>query len=82
MSFLRKYWPLSFKVVKGSYKSFYISFLIYVAVCFILKYLAQVTAPIQILGPILYGVHFVADLYSVIGVVLCVCQLFGAIKQS
>ena len=82
MELMRKYWPLSFKVVKGSYKSFYINFFIYVIVCFVLKYVAQFAAPIQILGTILYGIYLVVDVYSVVGVVLCVCQMFGVFKQS
>lgn len=82
MDFMRKFWPLSFKVVKGSYKTFYISFFIYVIICFVLKRIAQFAAPVQILGTILYGIYLVVDVYSVVGVVLCVCQLFGVIKQS
>lgn len=80
MNTMKKLWPLSFKVVKGSYKSFYISFFIYVVVCFLLQQLAQITAPVQVLGTILNVLYLAVDVYSVVGVVLCVFQLFGATK--
>ena len=82
MDLLKKFWPLSFRVVKGSYKTFYISFFVYVVVCFLMERLANIAAPVQVLGTVLNVLYICVDVYSVVGVVLCVCQLFGVIKKS
>lgn len=80
MEVLGKIFPLSFKVKEGSYTSFFICFFIYAAVCFGLEMLSSVAAPIAGLGMALYILYYAVDVYSVIGVVLCVCRLFGVIK--
>lgn len=81
MDFLRKFWPVSFKVVKGKYTTFYACFFFYAIICFLLKQVSQITTPVQILSTILYCIYLAVDVYSVVGVVLCVCQLFGVITQ-
>ncbi len=82
MNFAKKFWPISFKVKKGNLVSFLLYFFVYVVVCFVFEKLAQFVAPINVLGTILYVLYVVVDVYSVVGVVLCIFQLFGIKKLA
>ncbi len=75
MGLIKKLWPLSFKVKKNNYLSFFVCFFIYAAVCFCLEWLSGLTD--GALGTVLYVIFYVVDVYSVIGVVMCAFRLFG-----
>lgn len=80
MELISKLWPLSFKVQRNHYASFFLWFFVYAVVCFALELLSGLVAPVIVLGSVLYVIYVAVEVYCVIGVVLCVFRLFGVIK--
>lgn len=80
MDILRKYWPTPFKIQKGDLASFLIQLIIFIVVCAIGGVLIGVLAAIPVVNIIAWILGLLLDIYSVVGIVLCVLKFIGTVN--
>ncbi len=79
MDLLKNLWPTPFKIKKGDLASFLIQLIIFVIVCAVVGVLFGVLGGIPILGIIFWIFGSLLEIYSIIGIVLCVLKFAGVV---
>ena len=79
MSFLKSFWPTPFKIQKGNVGSFIVQLIIFVVICAIIGWLFGILGGIPILGLIFKILGSLIELYSFIGIVLCILKFIGIV---
>lgn len=79
MDSLKKIWPTPFKIKKGDLKSFLIQLIVFVVVCAVIGVLIGVLAKIPVVGIVAWIAGLVVEVYSIVGIVLCILKFFGIV---
>lgn len=80
MDMLKKLWPTPFKIERKNLSSFLVQLIIFIVVCAVVGVLIGVLSAIPILGIIFWIVGSLLEIYSLVGVVLCVLVYLDVIK--
>ena len=80
MDFLKALWPTPYKIKERDFASFIVQLVVFVVICAVVGLAIGICSAIPILGIIFWIVGGLLELYSVIGVVLCILQYLGALK--
>ncbi len=80
MDFIKKLWPTPFKIKKGDIASLLIQGIIFLVICAVLGWLIGLLAKFPIIGIIFTLVGSLMEIYSFVGLVLCVLKFFGVVK--
>lgn len=80
MDMLKKLWPTPFKIERKNLTSFLVQLIIFIVVCAVVGVLIGVLSSIPILGIIFWIVGSLLEIYSIVGVVLCVLVFLDVIK--
>jgi hypothetical protein len=80
MDFLKKLWPTPFKIERKNLVSFLVQLIIFLVICAVVGVLIGVLSSIPIVGIIFWIVGSLMELYSIIGVVLCILVFLDVIK--
>ena len=80
MDMLKKLWPTPFKIERKNLSSFLIQLIIFIVVCAVVGVLIGVLSAIPILGIIFWIVGSLLEIYSIVGIVLCVLVFLDVIK--
>ena len=81
MDLLKKIWPTPFMIKEKDTTSFVVQLIILVVVCAIASILIGVLAIVPIVNILVGIVGGLIDLYCLIGIVLCVLQFLGILKE-
>ena len=79
MQFLRSLWPTPFKIKKGDVVSLIVQLVIFLVVCAVVGWLIGILAGIPILGIIFALLGSLMEIYSLVGIVLCVLKFLGIV---
>ena len=79
MQFLRSLWPTPFKIKKGDVVSLIIQLVIFLVVCAVVGWLIGLLSAIPILGIIFTLLGSLMEIYSLVGIVLCVLKFLGIV---
>lgn len=79
MQFLRSLWPTPFKIKKGDVVSLIVQLVIFLVVCTVVGWLIGILAGIPILGIIFTLLGSLMEIYSLVGIVLCVLKFLGIV---
>ena len=79
MDILRKYWPTPFKIEKGNLVSLLVQLVIFLVIMAVVGVLIGVLSAIPVLGIIFWIVGPLAEIYSTVGVVLCILKFIGVV---
>ncbi|MCQ2353700.1 MAG: hypothetical protein MJ102_01200 [Clostridia bacterium] len=77
MDLIRKIWPTTFNVKKGDIVSLIIQIVILLVICAVASWLIGVLASIPVLGIIFGLLAGLIDIYSLVGIILCILNFFG-----
>lgn len=77
MDMLKKFWPTPFKVEKGNVVSLIIQLFIFLVICAVVGWLIGVLALIPVVGLLAGLVGALLEIYSLVGIVLCVLNFLG-----
>ncbi len=80
MDFVKTLWPTPFKVKEKDIGSLVIQLIIFLVVCAVVGVLLGVLSGIAIIGPVFWIVGSLMEVYSIVGIVLCVLKFLGAVK--
>lgn len=80
MDLLKKLWPTPFKIEKKNLTSFLVQLIIFIVVCAVIGVLIGVLSAIPILGIIFWIVGSLLEIYSIVGIVLCVLVYLDVVK--
>ena len=80
MDMLKKLWPTPFKIERKNLTSFLVQLISFIVVCAVVGVLIGVLSSIPILGIIFWIVGSLLEIYSLVGVVLCVLVFLDVIK--
>ena len=80
MDMLKKLWPTPFKIERKNLSSFLIQLIIFIVVCAVVGVLIGVLSAIPILGIIFWIFGSLLEIYSIVGIVLCVLVFLDVIK--
>jgi len=79
MSFVKKLWPTPFNIKKGNVGSLIVQLIIFLVVCAVVGFLLGILAGIPIIGIIFGIIGGLMELYSTVGIVLCLLRFFGVV---
>lgn len=80
MDILKKVWPTAFAVKEKDVVSLVIQLVILIVVCAVIGVLIGVLAGIPIFGIIFGIIGGLVELYSFIGIILCILKFLGMVK--
>ena len=80
MDFLKTLWPTPFKVKEKDAKSLVVQLIIFIVLIALFSIGIGILINFPIIGPIFGIVGGLIDLYSLIGIVLCVVNFFGVLE--
>lgn len=80
MDFLKTVWPTPFKIERKNLVSFLIQLIIFVVICAVVGVLFGVLGAIPILGIIFWILGSLLEIYSIVGIVLCILVFLDVIK--
>ena len=80
MDMLKKLWPTPFKIERKNLSSFLIQLIIFIVVCAVVGVLIGVLSAIPIIGIIFWIVGSLLEIYSLVGIVLCVLVFLDVVK--
>lgn len=80
MDFLRKLWPTPFKIERKNVASFVIQLIIFIVICAVVGVLIGVLSSIPVLGIIFWILGSLMEVYSIVGIVLCILVFLDVIK--
>ena len=80
MSTLKSIWPTPFKIEKGNIVSLIIQLVIFLVVCAVVGWLIGLLSGMPIIGVIFSLLGSLMELYSVVGIVLCVLVFLGILS--
>ena len=81
MDMLKKFWPTPFKIKEKDVTSFVVQLIIFIVVCALVGLAIGLLANIPIIKYVVGIVGAVVELYGLIGIVLCVLQFLGILKD-
>ncbi len=79
MDFIRKLWPLPFKIRKGDIGSFLIQLIVFLLLTVLFGWLISLFAGMEIIGPVIALLSGLLSLYTLVGVILCILRFFAII---
>ena len=77
MDMLKKIWPTTFKVEQKNVASLIIQLVIFLIICAVVGWLISILALIPIIGILAGLVGALLEIYSIVGIVLCVLNFLG-----
>ena len=77
---LKKFWPTPYKIKKGNLSSFLIQLIVFALVIIVASVLIKILATLPIIGILAWIFGLALDIYSVIGVVLCILKFLGIVS--
>lgn len=80
MDFLKTLWPTPFKIREKNLVSFLIQLIIFLVVCAVVGWLFGVLSGIPVVGIVFILVGSLMEIYSIVGIVLCVLKFLGLLK--
>ena len=80
MDFLKSLWPTPFKIKEKDVTSFIVQLIIFIVVCALVGVLIGILSAIPIIGVIFWIVGSLMELYSIVGIVLCILKFLGIVK--
>lgn len=80
MDILRKIWPTPFKIQEKNVASLIIQLVIFLVICAVVGWLIGILAAIPVLGIIFSLIGGLMEIYSTVGIVLCVLKFLGIVK--
>lgn len=80
MDILRKIWPTPFKIQEKNVVSLIIQLVIFLVICAVAGWLIGILAAIPVLGIIFVLLGSLMEIYSTVGIVLCVLKFLGIVK--
>ncbi|MBQ8416069.1 MAG: hypothetical protein IJX13_04110 [Clostridia bacterium] len=80
MEMLQKLWPTPFKVKKGDVASLLIQLIIFLVVCVVIGFALGLLWWVPIVNIIAGILGALLELYSLVGIVLCLLKFFDVLK--
>ena len=80
MDFIKSLWPTPFKIERKNPVSFVIQLIIFLVICAVVGILIGVLSSIPIVGVIFWIVGSLMEIYSIVGVILCILVFLDVIK--
>ena len=80
MDFLKTLWPTPFKVKEKNLVSLLIQLIVFLVICAVVGWLIAILAHLPIIGIVFALVGSLMEIYSIVGIVLCVLKFLGAIS--
>lgn len=80
MDFLKKLWPTPFKVEEKNVVSLIVQLIIFLVICAVVGWLIAILADIPIIGLVFGLIGGLMEIYSTVGIVLCVLKFLGIVK--
>ena len=77
---LQKIWPTPYKVKKGDLVSFLIQLIIFIIVCAVIGWVIGFVASLPIINIFGWILGLAVEVYSVVGIVLCILNFLGVAK--
>lgn len=78
---LKKIWPTPYKIDKGNLVSFLVQLIIFVVLTTVVGWLIGVLAKVPVAGIIFGLIGALMEVYTVVGIVLCILRFVGALKD-
>ena len=72
MDFLKSLWPTPFKIKEKDVVSLIVQLIIFILICAVVGILIGVLSVIPIVGIVFWIIGSLMELYSIIGVVICI----------
>ncbi len=80
MDFLKTLWPTPFKVKPKDLGSLLVQLIIFLLICAVVGWLIGILSGIAVIGIVFALIGSLMELYSVIGIVLCILKFLDAVK--
>jgi uncharacterized membrane protein (DUF373 family) len=80
MDFLKTLWPTPFKIERKNVASFVIQLIIFIVICAVVGVLIGVLSSIPVVGVIFWIFGSLLEVYSIVGIVLCILVFLDVIK--
>ena len=80
MDLLKALWPTAYKIKEKDVRSFIIQLVIFGAFCIVVGFLIGLLAKIVIIGIVFSLIGALFELYSLVGIALCILNFLGVIK--
>jgi hypothetical protein len=80
MDFLKTLWPTPFKVKEKDLVSLLIQLIIFHVICAVVGWLIAILAKFPIIGIVFALVGSLMEIYSIVGIVLCVLKFLAVLK--
>ena len=80
MDLLKALWPTAYKIKEKDVRSFIIQLVIFGVFCIVVGFLIGLLAKIVIIGIIFSLISALFELYSLVGIALCILNFLGVIK--
>lgn len=80
MDLLKALWPTAYKIKEKDVRSFIIQLVIFGVFCIVVGFLIGLLAKIPIIGIVFSLVGALFELYSLVGIALCILNFLGVIK--
>ena len=80
MDFLKKLWPTPFKIEEKNVTSLVIQLIIFLVICAVAGWLIGILAGIPIVGIIFSILGSLMEIYSLVGIILCVLKFLGKVQ--
>ena len=80
MDSLKKLWPTPFKVEEKNVVSLIVQLIIFLVICAVVGWLIAILADIPIIGLVFGLIGGLMEIYSTVGIVLCVLKFLGIVK--
>ena len=80
MYLLKALWPTAYKIKEKDVRSFIVQLVIFGVFCIVVGFLIGLLAKIPIIGIVFSLVGALFELYSLVGIALCILNFLGVIK--
>lgn len=80
MDLLKALWPTAYKIREKDVRSFIVQLVIFGVFCIVVGFLIGLLAKIVIIGIVFSLVGALFELYSLVGIALCILNFLGVIK--
>lgn len=80
MDFLKTLWPTPFKIREKNLVSFLIQLIIFLVICAVIGWLIGLLSAIPVVGIVFILIGSLMEIYSIVGIVLCVLKFLGLLK--
>ena len=80
MDLLKALWPTAYKIKEKDVRSFIVQLVIFGVFCIVVGFLIGLLAKIVIIGIVFSLVGALFELYSLVGIALCILNFLGVIK--